>query len=190
MNFTPIAGLRVSVRDFSEKDLAEFARYRALPEVARYQSWERFGLEDARRLYAAQQTVTFGTPGSWHQVAITDKRDDSLLGDCALHFLEDGRQMEIGFTLAPAHQGRGLAREAVGLLLGHVFGPMQRHRVIAVTDAENLPAQKLLTALGFRKEAHYLKNVFFKGRWEDECLFAQLASEWELKNPPIRNRAP
>lgn len=180
MNFAPISGPRVRIRDFSEKDLPEFARYRALPEVARYQSWERFDLDDARRLYAAQQTVTFGTLGSWHQVAVTDRRDDALLGDCALHFLEDGRQMEIGFTLAPQHQGKGLAREAVGLLVGHLFGPMQRHRVVAVTDAENLSAQKLLTALGFRKEAHYLKNIYFKGKWGDECLYACLAQDWKV----------
>lgn len=184
MIFTPISGPRVRIRDFSEKDLSEFARYRALPEVARYQSWEQYGLEDAQRLYASQQAVSFGTPGSWHQLAITDKRDDALLGDCALHFLEDGQQMGIGFTLAPEHQGKGLAREAVGLLVAHLFGPMQRHRVIAVTDAENLPAQSLLTALGFRKEAHYLQNVFFKGRWGDECLYALLSSEW--KNQPYR----
>lgn len=181
MNFTPIAGARVRIRDFSGKDLVEFARYRAEPKVARYQSWEHYTLEDAQRLYAAQQATSFGTLGSWHQVAVTDKRDDSLLGDCALHFLEDGQQMEIGFTLAPQHQGKGLAREAVGLLVGHLFGIMQRHRVIAVTDAENLPAQKLLTALGFRKEAHYVKNIFFKGKWGDECLFACLSTEWKSK---------
>lgn len=179
MNFAPISGPRVRIRDFSEKDLVEFARYRALPEVARYQSWEHYDIEDARRLYAAQQTVSFGAHGSWHQVAITDKRDDSLLGDCALHFLEDGRQMEIGFTLAPRHQRKGLGREAVSLLIDHLFGPMQRHRVVAVTDAENLPAHKLLKALGFRKEAHYIKSVYFKGRWGDEHLYAYLASEWK-----------
>ena len=182
MNFTPIAGPRVRVRDFSAKDLGGFTRYRALPEVARYQSWEQYTLEDAERLYAAQQTVVFGTAGSWHQVAVTDKRDGALLGDCALHFLEDDRQVEIGFTLAPEHQGKGLAREAVGLLVGHVFGTMQRHRVIAMTDAENRRAQQLLTALGFRQEGRFVQNVFFKGRWGDECLYACLASEWRPRS--------
>jgi len=178
MNFTPISGVRCRIRDFSEKDLVEFARYRALPEVACYQSWEHYTLEDAKRLYAEQITIPFGTDGSWHQLAITDKRDGSLLGDCALHFLEDGRQVEIGFTLAPEQQRKGLAREAIGLLVGHLFGTMNKHRVIAVTDAENLAARKLLTALGFRQEAHYIQNVFFKGKWSSELLFACLASEW------------
>ena len=105
MNFTPIVGARVRIRDFSEKDLPEFARYRDLSDVARYQSWERYTPEDARHLYAAQQATPFGSEGSWHQVAVTDKRDDSLLGDCALHFLEDGRQMEIRFHPGAAAPG-------------------------------------------------------------------------------------
>lgn len=177
--FLPLAGLRCKLRSFTEDDLPEFARYRALPEVARYQSWSEYSLADASRLYAAQQGVPFGTANTWHQLAIADKRGNRLLGDCALHFLEDGQQVEIGFTLAPEHQGRGLAQEALRLLLDHVFGTMKKHRVTALTDAENQPAQKLLKALGFRQEAHYLKNVFFKGRWGDECLFALLAGEWK-----------
>src|SRR5690348_17956625 len=110
-------GPRCRLRAFAERDLAEFARYRALPEVARYQSWEQYTLEDARRLYSKQQDATYGAAGSWHQVAIADRTSDALMGDCALHFLDDGQGLEIGFTLAPERQGHGLAREAVGLLL-------------------------------------------------------------------------
>ena len=162
------------LREFEERDLAEFARYRALPEVARYQSWDRYALEDAQRLYAAQQSVRFGTPGSWHQVAIADKASDALIGDCALHFLEDGQELEIGFTLAPERQGKGLAVEAVGLLLNHAFGAMGKRRVLAITDAENVSAQKLLEALGFRREA--VRDVVFKGKAGKEFDFAFTSS--------------
>ncbi|HEY4127131.1 MAG TPA: GNAT family N-acetyltransferase [Gammaproteobacteria bacterium] len=144
------------LREFAELDLPEFAHYRAMPEVARYQSWENYTLEDARRLYTAQLGMAFGTAGSWHQVAIADKATDTLIGDCALHFLE-GEELEIGFTLAPERQGRGLAKESVGLLLDH----MRRSRVLAVTDAKNLAAQKLLLALRFQKQAE--RDVIFKG---------------------------
>src|ERR1051325_2615053 len=139
----PIVGLRCRLREFREEDLREFARYRALPEVARYQSWEQYTLADAERLYADQLKTPFGQAGSWYQGGVAEKGRDALVGDCALHFLEDGQQMEIGFTLAPERQGRGLAREAVTLLLRHLFGTMQKHRVIAVTDAENVSARKL-----------------------------------------------
>jgi RimJ/RimL family protein N-acetyltransferase len=151
----------VRLREFAERDLPEFARYRALPEVARYQSWEQYTLEDAKRLYATQIGTAFGTSGSWHQVAIAANASDALIGDCALHFLE-GEELEIGFTLAPQHQGRGLAREAVGLLLDHASRGMGQRQVLAITDAENLPAQKLLLAVGFHKQAE--RDVIFKGR--------------------------
>jgi len=176
--FVPLESSRVRLRPFAETDLPEFARYRALPGVARFQSWSSYSLADAEKLFAGMQRTPFGKPGSWHQIAIADKDTDTLLGDCALHFLEDEHQAEIGFTLAPEHQGRGLASAAVGLLLDYLFGSWHMHRVIAVTDAENLPAQALLTRLGFRQEAHFVQNIFFKGRWGDECLFACLASEW------------
>jgi len=176
---TVLESERIRLRPFAESDLPAFARYRALPEVSRFQSWSSYSLADAEKLYAGLQITPFGQPGSWFQIAIADKESDTLLGDCALHFLEDGKQIEIGFTLAPENQGRGLARTAVALLLDYIFGDLRMHRVIAVTDAENRAARKLLSALGFRQEAHFVKNIFFKGQWGDEYLFACLASEWQ-----------
>ena len=176
--FGPLVGKRCRLRDFTHRDLAEFARYRALPEVARFQSWTDYTLADAQKLFVTQAGTRFGRDGTWYQVAIAGNRDGELMGDCALHFLEDGRQLEIGFTVAPEHQRRGIAKEALTLLLDHAFGTMKKHRVIALTDAENHSARRLLTSLGFRQEAHYKQNVFFKGKWGDECLYALLASEW------------
>jgi RimJ/RimL family protein N-acetyltransferase len=167
--FPTLEGPRCRLREFAERDLAEFARYRALPDVARYQSWEQYTLEDAKRLYAAQLGMTFGTPESWYQVAIADKASDALIGDCALHFLESGAELEIGFTLAPERQRKGLAQEAVSLLLDHAFGAMGKHRVLAITDAENIPAHKLLETLGFRRGA--VRDVTFKGKAGKEIDF-------------------
>ncbi len=85
--------------------------------------------------------------------------------------------MEVGFTLARAHQGRGYAAEAVSALLEHAFSVMGLHRVVAVTDARNDAAAALLTRVGMRREAHFVENVFFKGAWCSERVFAVLARE-------------
>jgi RimJ/RimL family protein N-acetyltransferase len=165
-----LVGDRVRLREFSERDLAEFARYRAHPEVARYQSWESYSLEDAKRLYVAQLATRFGTTGSWHQIAIADKVSDVLVGDCALHF-RSAEELEIGFTLAPGWQRQGFAREAVSLLLDHAFGAMRMRRALAAMDAENVQAQKLLEVLGFRREA--IRDVVFKGKEGKEFDFVR-----------------
>lgn len=173
---------RCRLRDLAEGDLPAFARYRANPAVARFQSWSAYSLVDAKRLYAAQRAMPFGTPGTWHQIAIASRADDALLGDCALHFLEDRRQVEIGFTLAPEFQGKGLGREAVTVLLEYIFGTLGKERVIAVTDAENHAARNLLMALGFREDAAQRHKVIFKGKPGEECLYLLPASGWKTQS--------
>lgn len=175
----PITTPRCLLRGFHERDLEAFAVYRADPEVARYQSWSSYSMEDARGFYEAQSHTELGVIGTWYQVAVAEIGTDALLGDCALHFL-DAEQVEIGFTLAPASQGRGLMREAAAALVGGVFERLGKHRIIAVTDARNAPAAKLLRDLGFRREAHFRQNIFFKGEWGDEFVFACLAEDWRV----------
>jgi RimJ/RimL family protein N-acetyltransferase len=53
------------------------------------------------------------------------------------------------------------------------------HRVIAITDCENAASVALLERLGLRREGHFLQNVWFKGTWGDEYLYAILHEEWQ-----------
>jgi RimJ/RimL family protein N-acetyltransferase len=167
----PLLTPRCRLRDFREDDLPAFAAYRSDPAIARYQSWTPpYDLERARAFLESLRATPWNTPGTWYQIAIADAASDALLGDCAVHFLDDGMQVELGFTLSPAQHGRGLMREAVTALLDHLFGELAKHRAVAITDALNDGAVRLLTGLGFRREGHFLKNVFFKGAWGDEML--------------------
>lgn len=169
--------LDLLIRPFEKGDLKAFTDYRAQEIVARYQSWESFNEEDALKLFQNMDYSKFGSPGHWYQLAITCKKDGILLGDLAVHFI-DKDQMEIGFTISPMHQGQSIAKRAVTRLLHYLFGELHKHRVIAITDTRNIPANKLLEALQFRREAHFVQNIFFKGAWGDECQYALLASEW------------
>ncbi len=165
---------RLLLRRLVPSDAPVLAAYRSRPGVARFQSWEAYTLEDAEQMVGSQQSVVPNTPGSWLQFAVVA---DRVVGDCGLHFVDD-RQVEVGITLDPAYQGRGYASEALRGVLSHLFGALGKHRVVATTDAENGPAAALFERLGFRREGHYRKNVWFKGRWGDELLFALLAEEW------------
>jgi len=172
---------RCRLRAFQESDLPAFAQYRSHPDVARYQSWSvPYSHEQAKSLYRAIHSTDFGAEGSWYQIALAALPTDALLGDLAVHFI-DSRQIEIGFTIAPEFQRKGYAKEAVSALLDRMFRKSGAHRAVATVDARNSSAAGLLTALGFRKEAHFRKNVFFKGEWGDEFLFACLAEEWRGK---------
>jgi RimJ/RimL family protein N-acetyltransferase len=60
-----------------------------------------------------------------------------------------------------------------------LFTPLNNHRLLATVDARNETAAGLLEKLGFRREAHFRKNIFFKGEWGDVYAYALLRSEWK-----------
>jgi RimJ/RimL family protein N-acetyltransferase len=153
--------------------------YRSSPEVCRYQTWEPRALDDARRFIDGLASVPFDTPGSWSQLGIRLRDSGVLVGDLGVHCpADEPRQAEIGFTVSPSHQRRGLGLEAVAGLLGHLFGPLQKHRVSASVDPRNGASMALLRKVGMRQEAHFRESLWFKGEWADDVVFAVLASEW------------
>ena len=173
---------RLRARGFSAADVEAFVAYRADPDVARYQSWSDFTLERGEAFVASQQGTRPGVPGEWFQFALEHRSDAALVGDLALKVdADEPREAEVGFTLAPAQHGKGYASEALAGLLEHAFASYGLHRVIAVTDALNAPAAALLTRVGMRREAHFVDNIFFKGAWGSEYLFAILEREWSSR---------
>jgi RimJ/RimL family protein N-acetyltransferase len=174
----PIATERLILRPFRLGDLDQFVAYRRKPEVAIYQNWSDYSEEDAQMFYDQQRALAFNTDNTWYQVAIILMHDESLVGDLGLHFIDAGRQVEIGFTLDSYYQQQGYAVEAMSAALDLLFKTLNKHRVLAVCDAKNLAAQKLLDKLKFRQEAAYIKNIFFKGEWGDEHSYAMLQHEW------------
>jgi RimJ/RimL family protein N-acetyltransferase len=182
-DFTTLETTRLRLRHFTDTDLLAFMAYRNDPVVARYQSWEDISEKDARAFIQEQKEIQPGVPGQGFQIAIELKETSVLIGDCYFIINElDDRQAEIGFTLSRAYQGRGFATEAVSCFLNHAFLTFDLHRVIAITDCENAAATALLERLGMRREGHFLQNIWFKGKWGDEYLYAILKEEWLRKS--------
>lgn len=178
--FTPLETERLRLRHFIDADLEPFMAYRNDPDVARYQSWEAITEREAREFLDEQKLIQPGVPGQWFQIAAELKETGMLVGDCALKIEEDdARQAEIGYTFARDYQGRGLASEAVACVLDYALLTLGLHRVIAITDCRNIASVALLERLGLRREGHFIQNIWFKGQWGDEYLYAILREEWQ-----------
>lgn len=175
--FTFLESERLLLRRFTEADLRPFLAYLNDPLVARYQTWESYTEQQAKEVIEEQKNLDPGVPGKWFTFAAESKEGGSLVGHIALK-MQDHQQAEIGFTFSRAYQGKGLAFEAAARVLGYVFTELKLHRVTAVTDCENERSVALLRRLGMRREGHFIKNIWFKGRWGDEYLYAILREEW------------
>lgn len=94
---------------------------------------------------------------------------------------------EIGWVVAPAHQGRGYATEAALALLAHGFGTVGVHRIVATCQPQNTASVRVIQKLGLRREAHFRKCVLAPdGTWWDEYLFAMLEEEWAADSDAAR----
>lgn len=176
--FQTLEAERVVLRRLRDDDLGALVGYRRLPEVAWMQLWEGYDAEAGRELIRACRVAEPFTAGGWFQFGVALKETDDLIGDLYLSVDAAGKQAELGYTFAPAYGGRGLATEAVRALLEHAFKERGLHRVYGTTDPRNTPSIKLMKRVGMRQEAHHRENLWFKGAWADDVVFAILAREW------------
>jgi RimJ/RimL family protein N-acetyltransferase len=145
--FTVLHTPRLMLRRFQPGDLDAFVAYRADPEVARYQGWQPdYSRAQGEAFIEWASSSDPDTPGQWYQFAIERHEAPGLIGDCAARF--DADAVEVGFTLAPAHQHHGYATEAVERLLTYL-GSRGHTAAVAWCDAENRASQRVLERLAF-----------------------------------------
>ena len=90
---------------------------------------------------------------AWYVVLRNDCLPESVLvgaaGFCGPP--NDGGEVEIGFSILSAWEGRGYATEAVKALVPHAFTESRVRRVIAHTTLQNLASQRVLEKSGFKR---------------------------------------
>jgi len=68
-------------------------------------------------------------------------------------------------------RGKGYGKEAVRLLVEHLFATETVERLGATCDVDNVPSYRLLEALGFRREGTLRSALFHHGRWHDVFVY-------------------
>ena len=157
------------LRRLRRGDVGAFQAYRSIPELGRFQGWSPMSDAEALAFLAEMESSPFFQPGQWIQLGIADAGSDVLLGDIGVHLSADGRTGEVGFTLAPAAQGRGLATAAVRESLQLLLAATEVECVLGITDARNHPSIRLLERLGFA--CRETRNVLFRGEACSELVY-------------------
>ncbi|WBX97352.1 GNAT family N-acetyltransferase [Chryseobacterium gambrini] len=169
---------RLLIRDIILDDKLTIFNYRSDAEANKFQSWIPETLEDVEQ-FIERNNKEFNQPESWYQVLITEKDSKAVIGDIGIHFFgAENLQTELGITLNKDFQGRGYASEALKGVINFLFGDLKKHRIMASVDPENIDSLKLMERIGFRKEGHFVKSLFWKNNWTDDVIYALLREEW------------
>ena len=175
MSNTPVIdGIRVRLRPLMVDDAeAIFAVY-GDPAAMTWWTHAAHDAVDQTRDRLAQNAAA----PDWRSWAITLAGDDRAIGTIAAHEKRQGKVIEIGYSLAAAYWGQGIAREAVSMLIDYLFTIEGHRRIFADTDPDNLGSNGLLTRLGFTLEGR------LRGEWEthlgvrDSLIWGLLAQDW------------
>jgi len=182
-SFPRLQGKRVCLRAPTPDDAdAVFALF-ADPEVMRY--WSRPPMTTRAEAEGLIGEILDGfsqrTILNW---MVTSRQDGALIGTCALFRVDvRHRRAEIGYSLRRDHWGRGLAADAVSLMLDWSFRTLGLHRIEADIDPRNDGSRKLLARLGFASEGLLRERYFVGDEISDTELFGLLASDWENLTP-------
>lgn len=103
------------------------------------------------------------------------KENKKLIGMMNLVKIDrKNKNAEIGFWLAGGYQNKGLAKEALNLILDFGFKELKLERIEGRVLHKNKPAQKLLEKTGFRLEGRLRRKTFFKNQWFDDLIYGIL----------------
>ncbi|MEO7754153.1 MAG: GNAT family N-acetyltransferase [Terracoccus sp.] len=141
----------LTFREMADDDLDDMARLLGDPEVMQYYP-RRKTREDAQRwIDWNQRNYAEHGYGLW---VIQTRDDGSFVGDCGLTWQEvDGSPvLEIGYHIAPAHQGFGYATEAAKACLNLALGPLDAGHVTAIINPDNAPSRRVAEKMGMTLE--------------------------------------
>ena len=123
-------------------------------------------LEFPEALPATVQALRDGMDPAWFSYLIIDPTTMTVVGLGGFTGPPNDGSVEIGYSIAPAHRGRGHATEAARRWLDIAIGQGVT-RVRAHTLAEENPSTAVLRRLGFRRTAELTDpEVGAVWRWE------------------------
>ena len=178
---------RLTLRRPAPGDAEATFEYRRIPEVSEWLT----NLPTDRAAFAER----FAGPEVLPTMVIVE-HDGEVVGELSVRLKDGwsqqeveeqakGVEAEIGWVIAPAHQGQGYATEAARAALRICFERLGVRRVTAGCFVENVASWHLMEKVGMRREYHSRRDGLHRTRgWLDGFEYALLADEWRAANPP------
>lgn len=170
-DFEPLVTERLVLHRSRPEEAETISEYRSDPDVHAHQGWDRTDAAGIRAQIEEMARRAPGEPGGWVQLSVEERESGRLVGDVGLS-PADGEPgvIKVGYTIAPAFQGRGFATEAVGALVTYAFDTLGADVARVYASVENVPSIRVAEKVGMyaveRIEHRYGDEVWFGVRYE------------------------
>ena len=162
---------RLILRRYRIEDIQDLFEYLSDEVVVKYEPHKPLTFDEAKKNLEWRV-------GTDEMISVELKSSHKMIGNVYLG-RRDFEALEIGYVFNRSYWRKGYAAESCEALIQQAFSEGV-HRIYAECDPENTSSWKLLEALGFQREAHFRKNVYFwkdetgKAIWKDTYVYARL----------------
>lgn len=179
---------RLRLRHYRDDDVDALFALQSDPGVMRYWSYPAWTepRQAEERLQEIYRQLRESDAYIW---VIADRASDRMIGNAVLFSINRGQALaETGYSLMTEYQGRGLAQEAMRLVLGFAFETLGLQRIEADIDPRNVPSCRLVERLGFVREGTLRERWRVNGEICDTAFYGLLRREFVVA--PASEAAP
>nr|CAB3497894.1 unnamed protein product [Digitaria exilis] len=174
----PVEMSQVTLRKFELSDVDAMMTWVSDPLVAAPCRWDPY--ESTEPVLAFLRDVVL--PHPWFRAICLagdgNSGEPRPVGALSVSPTADPCRFELGYVLARAHWGRGVATAAVKLTVAAVFAEVDGlERVEALVDVANPASQRVLEKAGFTREAVLRKYMVVKGVVRDAVMFSFIKTD-------------
>jgi len=162
---------RLVIRSYEEKDLPEY--HKLMSDKQNMYYLDDIITETLEESRESLKNAIEISGGKARYFAVT--LDDKLIGSCGYELEAGtpvGKVVSIGWFIMPEFQNKGYITEAVKKVLEFAFMRDNCVRVATGCYKDNIPTQKVMAKVGFRKEAERIQAQWHDGRMKDRLGFA------------------
>lgn len=162
---------RLILRRYCKEDLQDLYEYLSDEEVVKYEPYKPMNMDEVKENLDWRISTD-------EMIAVELKNFHRMIGNVYMG-RRDFEALEMGYVFNRNYWGNGYAAESCKALIQQAFSNGV-HRIYAECDPVNKNSWKLLETLGFQREAHFRKNVYFwkdetgKAVWKDTYVYAKL----------------
>lgn len=175
---------RLVIRPYEEKDLADL--HKLLSDKKNMYFLDDITTNTLEETHENLKEATkLNQSGKARRLAVTLKEDNRFVGGIGYDTTAEtpvGKVVHLGYFILPEFQGQGYTTEAARKVLNFAFMQDNCVRVTTGCYSDNIPTQKVMQKVGFRKEAEKIKSKWHDGQMKDRLEFAINRDEYKIIN--------
>ena len=179
-NYRALQSERLLLRKITRQDIPDIFEIYSNREVMLYFD-DRYAFEsiaEAEQMVSGYDKALHDKTGMRWGIVL--KNTGKLVGTCGFHAISDyHKRIEIGYDLNRDYWGKGIMKEALSLIIDHVFEHSEVNRIEAFVEPPNTASRVLLEKLGFSLEGTLREHEMCRGNLIDIQLLSLLRKEWK-----------